>query len=290
MLAATVVALVAPGRAAAGPWTPEAGHGYGKIWIKWLPTFGLFDYTDGGGDTHAYADYQEIFLAAYAEVGLYDEGDFGLAATLHTDLLRVFVLEDPRTSTHYDHVAPGDPALGLRLRFLRRGRFVMAIEGSARAPLASGDVVQDVVGTDAGNPIIGGLRVGAGVWDLAGSLSAGYGFGVYYVAGGAGYVGRTGDYDHAVTWSLEGGGSFPSGFSIRGRLTGYHSLGNGDPALLHSSPSGIGSGTSYMGFAVETDWRVTTSLYLGVTIEGGLFYIRRQTGGPVLSLYAAVAI
>jgi hypothetical protein len=146
------------------------------------------------------------------------------------------------------------------------------------------------VGTDPGNPVIGGLRVGAGAWDFAGALSAGYGFDVYYVAGSAGWIARTDDFDHVATFTLEGGGSYPSGFSIRGRITGNLAVGIGDPALRHESPSGIGSGTSYLGFAVEADWRVAQDLYLGATIEGGLFYIRRQAGGPVVSLYAAVKI
>lgn len=36
-LIAVALALVAlaPARAAAGPWTPEPGHGYLKLWLKW---------------------------------------------------------------------------------------------------------------------------------------------------------------------------------------------------------------------------------------------------------------
>ncbi len=275
--------VAAPERAHAGPWTPEPGRGYGKIWLKWLPGFNYFD---GDGRSTSYGAYHELFLAAYGEVGLLDEGDLGLAAMVSSDLVRLFFLEDPRTRRTESHVAAPDPTIGLRFRFLRVERFVMAIEESVRAPIATPGPVQDVVSTDAMNPTIGALRVGQGAWDFASSLALGHGWDRVYLAASGGYVVRSEGYDHAVTWTAEGGGSFDIGISVRARVTGYHSIGNGS-APYHTSPSGMGNGTSYIGIAVESDYELTPHFYLGLTLEGGLLAIRRQTGGPVVSVYAA---
>ena len=272
------LALV-PERAAAGPWTPEPGEGYAKLWLKWLPGFG---YHAGDGETYDYGAYHELFLATYGEVGLAD----GLAVTWHTDLVRFFSLADPRTGEAETHVAPGDPAVGVRWRFLAADRFVMAIEASARAPLATGDDVQVVYADETGNPEIGALRVGSGVFDFTGLVSAGYGWDRVYVAGGAGWLARTSGYDHAFLWTAELGGTFGPTLSGRIRFTGHHPIRTGDDAR-DESPSGIGNGTSYVGIALEGEWQFTDAWYLGLTLEGGMVAVRRQTGGPVISPFVA---
>jgi hypothetical protein len=269
-----------PTRALAGPWTPEPGHGYVKLWTKWLPGFG---YHDGSGETIDYGAYHELFVSTYGEVGFAD----GWALFWHSDIVRFFSLTDPRTDRANSHVAPGDPALGLRVRFLRAGRFVMAAAASARAPLADGDPVQEVVATEGAMPVIGELRVGTGEWDFASQISAGYGWDRFYLAGGLGYTVRTGGYDHGLSWSVEGGTSLSDvPLSFRLRIQGLHPIDTGD-APRHNSPSGIGNGTQYTGYALEADWELTQRWWLGLTFEGGLFAIRRQTGGPVLVLYGA---
>ncbi len=156
-----------------------------------------------------------------------------------------------------------------------------------RAPLATGDEVQPVYSTDTGNPEIGQLRLGSGSWDFPLELSLGYGFdNGFYLAGSGGYMIRSEDYDHVVLWTAEGGMSFPSGFGLRGRFTGFHSIGNGSTPG-HTSPSGQGNGTTYVGFAIETDWQFVDNWYVGVAFEGGFFLVRRQAGGPVIDLYVA---
>ena len=278
-LALGAAVLMPAASAAAGPWTPEPGEGYAKLWVKWLPGFG---YHDGRGDTIDYGAYHELFVATYGEVGLAD----GLALTWHSDLLRTFVLEDPRTGASETHLAPGDPALGLRWRFLSLDRFVAAVEASARVPLAKDDDVQTVYAAEGGNPPIGALRVGSGVFDLTGLVTAGYGWDRVYVSGGAGWVARTGGYDHALVWTAEAGMSFHEDWSGRVRASGYHSVRTGDEPR-DESPSGMGNGASYTGLALEGEWQFVERWYLGLTLEGGLFAIRRQTGGPVVSLFVA---
>ena len=274
-----LLSLLAPSRATAGPWTPEPGEGYAKLWIKWLPGFG---YHAGNGDTYDYGAYHELFLATYGELGLAD----GLALTWHTELVRFFSLDDPRTGESDAHLAPGDPALGLRWRFLRADRFVMAVEASLRAPLASDDPAQTVYADAPGNPEIGRLRIGSGVFDVTALVSGGYGWDRTYVAAGAGWVARTGGYDHALVWTAELGGTFSETLSGRIRLSGYHSIRTGDDPR-DESPSGIGNGTSYTGVAIEGEWQFTERWYLGLTLEGGALGVRRQTGGPVISPFLA---
>lgn len=272
-----VAALPAP--ASAGPWVPDPGEGYVKAWLKWFYGFG---YHDGDGGTEDYGTYNELFVATYGEVGVVDH----LALYWHSDILRTFYLEDPSTGETGVHAGPGDPAVGLRYQFISGGRFVMATEAWARIPLANGDPVQPVIGTAEGNPQIGELRIGAGAVDVGAGLSAGYGWDRFYAAAFGGYILRSGGYDHVIQWTAEGGYGGASGFSIRGRVTGYHSLGNGT-APYHDSPSGLGNGTNYLGFAVETDWELWPANWLGVTFEGGLGALSRQSGGPVISGYWA---
>ncbi|MEQ8461427.1 MAG: hypothetical protein RLO52_36680 [Sandaracinaceae bacterium] len=282
LLAAAVTLSASP--AAAGPWAPDQNHGYVKIWLKYL--YG-FDFHAGDGNTYGYGAYHEVFLSAYAELGLVDD----LALVLHTEMVRTFHLEDPRDGSYQSHVTPGDPLLGLRWQFLQEGRFVMALEGGVRAPFARAQEVQTVYGTAEGNPAVGALRIGAGAWDFPLSLGAGYAADRWYMAGSAGYVLRTEGYDHVLTWTAEVGATLIAEFGVRGRVTGYHSLDVwlGDEAPGHESPSGIGNGTTYIGFAVEGDYQIAPRWYVGLTVEGGLFLLSRQTGGPVVSVYLAHA-
>lgn len=289
---AMAIALVlAPTTVQAGPWTPEPGHGYLKLWVKALYGFG---YVDGAGRMHEYGDYGELFLSGYAEAGIAD----GIALALHAPFYEGFLLEDPRTGALGDHHTIGDPTLGLRLRLVRADRFVAALELGVRQPLAPSGERQTVYGTATGNPAIGALRIGSGAFDVPLALSAGYAWDDFYLAGAMGAVLRIAtpgvrDLDQALTWSLEGGGTFAGGMSLRVRVRGEHALPTGDPLGRHESPSGVGSGTSIGGFAVEADWPVaregaSPTTWMGVTAEGGIpGLLARQTGGPVLSAYVA---
>jgi hypothetical protein len=276
------LALSWPGRAAAGPWAPRPGHGYVKLWAKYLYGFG---YHAGDGSTYGYGAYHEAFLAAYAEVGLVDR----VALVFHSDIVRTFHLEDPRNGRYSSHLSPGDPALSVRWQFLALGRFVAAAELGVRAPFARPGPVAPVYATETGNPQVGALRIGAGVWDVPARLAAGYAWDRFYVAGAAGYVLRTGGYDHVLTWSAEGGVTLGRDFALRARVVGYHSLDVwiGDRAPGHESPSGIGNGTTYLGFALEGDYQFRPDWFVGFTAEGGAGVLSRQTGGPVVTAYLA---
>ena len=178
----------------------------------------------------------------------------------------------------------------MRWQFLTLGRFVAGAELGLRFPFARPGPVQEFYGTDEGNPRLGDLQIGTGIWDVPVSVSAGYGWDSFYLAGSVGYVVRSDGYDHAITWSAEGGATLSAEFGVRLRVQGYHSIDVwfGDEAPGHLSPSGIGNGTNYGGFAVEADWQFQTNFYLGATIEGGIpGLLARQTGGPVISLYLA---
>ncbi|UJR86364.1 hypothetical protein [Sandaracinus amylolyticus] len=274
--------MIAPSRAAAGPWTPEPGHGYLKLWLKWTCNCG-FGYVAGDGSTYDYGFYTEVFTNAYGEIGIVP----GLAAWVHWPIVETFLLEDTRRGHVGDHTVIGDPTIGLRWRWLRVGRFASALEAGVRLPFAPSGEVQPVYGRDPPHDQIGALRVGTGVFDFPLALSIGYGWDRFYLAGSGGYVARTGDFDHVVTWSAEGGGSFDFGLSLRVRFVGWHSIGNGAESSHHESPSGIGSGTNYTGFAIEADYPFERDWWIGATIEGGMFALSRQTQGPVVTLYVA---
>lgn len=279
---AALLTLLLPATAKAGPWAPQPGHGYVKIWAKYL--YG-FSYNAGDGNSYDYGAYHEAFLAAYAEVGLFDR----VALLMHSDIARTFHLEDPRDGSYESFFSPGDPAVSLRWQFLSVDRFVAAAELGVRAPFGRPGPVATVYSTDEGNPPVGHLQLGAGAWDVPASVGAGYAWDRWYVAGSVGYVLRTEGYDHVLTWSAEGGATFNRELGVRVRVVGYHSLDVwiGERAPFHESPSGIGNGTTYMGFAVEGDWQFEPDWYVGFTVEGGAGVLSRQTGGPVITLYLA---
>jgi hypothetical protein len=279
---ALMMALLAPNSAAAGPWAGEAGHGYVKLWVKYLFGFGYFA---GDGAFHDYGLYQEAFVSAYAEVSIVDR----FALILHAPIVQTFHLEDPRDGSWESHVGPGDPTLAVRWQFLQAERFAMGAEAGVRAPFARPGPVQPVYSRAEGNPQIGALEIGNGVWDIPLSISAGYGGDAFYLAGSVGWVLRTSGFDHVLTWSLEGGTTVEGRWGIRGRVVGWHSVPVyfDEGAPRHESPSGIGNGTSYIGFAIEVDYQIEPDWFVGFTGEGGLGYLVRQTGGPVVTLYVA---
>jgi len=280
-----LIALSASTRASA-QWTPEPGHGYVKVWAKWLLGFG---YVDGEGDWNNYQNYNELFLATYGNVGLVD----GLALFWHTDIVRGFTLRDPIAERVRGHVTTGDPSVGLRWRFLLRDRLAMALTGSVRAPLIQRTGEQQVVyerdpGDDGVYDRVGGLRIGAGTWDLTAGLEVGYAFDTWFLGGSVGYQARLKGFDDRILWSIEAGLTFNEKWGGTLRASGAHSFApireDADPPERTESPSGIGNGVSYMGLAVELDYELIERWYLGLTIEGGLGFLRRQTGGPVTSL------
>jgi len=268
-----------PSHASAGAWSPEAGHGYLKLWSRYF--FG-YDYIDGGGHGQSLHRYHELSLAAYGEVGL----GRGFALVLQTDLVHLYTLVDARDGTRHAHVAPGDPMLSLRYAFFHRGRVSASLQAGVRAPLASDAPQQEVYGSATGHPRLGTLTIGSGVWDIGGEASVGYGFDHGYLQGGIGFTGRTGGFDDVLEFALEGGASPNDHLSLRARLVGHLPIDTGS-APNHTSPSGVGNGTRYLGVALELERRVSESWFVGGTIEGGAGLIRRQAGGPVFTLYVA---
>ena len=279
LLAALVLmqlsALASP--AWAGAWVPAPGSGYAKLWAKWLYGFG---YLDGEGRSNEYGDYHELFLATYGELGVCS----GLALTWHMDLLRSAVLQDPRTGQSQAHATLGDPRLGVRFQVLREGPFAIAGEMGLRAPLARANDLQPFVYAD-GTPA-GQLRLGAGVWEADARLSAGVGLRAFYAQLGVGYLLRSRKHDDVLQLQLEGGTRFTPELAGRLRLVAHLPVNEGG-APYRENPAGVGNGVAYTGFALEADYELLTAYYLGLSLEGGLGAIRRQTGGPVVSLYFA---
>ena len=279
-----ILVTVVPLPATAGPWVPERGDGYLKTWIKWLPGMG---YSDGDGEAQDYAGYHEVGWSFFIEAGL----GYRLAAWVNVPVVQVFVVRDPNTDESTAHAFPGDPTFGLRWGALSKGPFVLAVDTSVKLPAARSGPEQDILGPDAGSAKIGELQVGSGVVDVTFGVSAGLSLPARaYVAVSLGYILRTGGYDHDLYWTAEGGLPFATSFATRFRLTGRHPLPVGDEDVpYHTSPSGIGNGTSYVGFSAEVDYTFPCGWITGLSLEGGLFAVKRQSRGPVISLYVARA-
>lgn len=281
LLTMIMVTLLLPAAAQAGPWVPDPGSGYFKAWARWLPGMG---YHDADGENQDYAGYHEVGLNFYLEVGVIKS----LAVWVHCPLLQVYLVSDLHTDTIDPHVHPGDPSFGVRWGALRGGPVVLALETSVKLPVAPDGPVQDISGPEAGSEKVGQLQVGSGVVDVTWGVSAGISLPASaYLAASIGYVLRTGGYDHDLMWTAEGGIPFLKRWSTRLRFSGRHPLPVGDEELpAHSSPSGIGNGTSYVGFAAELDYKVG-GWFVGLSLEGGLFAVKRQSSGPVISAYLA---
>ncbi len=271
--------------AKAGPWAPERGHGYAKVWLKYLYGFG---FVGSDGERRDYPAYHELFVASYGNVGL----GAGFSFWWHTDLVRTFHLRNPVENTWEHHASPGDPAVGVTYQFLQAGRLAMSAGAGLRVPLAS-DVPRQVVYSASPNEAgeytpLGELRVGEGAFGVPMVLEAGYGFDRWYLAASVGYEVRANGYRDRLTWSAEVGGRFGDDFSGRVRLSGAHSLseGTGD-APRAETPSGLGNGVSWAGFAVEGEYQFIEDSYVGIAFEGGLGFLRSQTGGPVVNLFVA---
>ena len=279
-----VASLCFASPAQAGPWTPNPGHGYAKLWLKYH--LGL-EYQDGKGNRREYGGgYHEFFLNAYGEVGLFKN----FAFWLHAPLVRMFWLGDARTGETTRHLAPGDPTFGLRWGFLKHATYVGAFELGLRVPIAKKEPVQELWVDEGGGKAerIGSLLVGNGVFDVPIRLAFGSSWGDTYVAGSASMTLRTGGYASLAGWSIEGGSSFLERFSWRLRMRGQHTLGDDDAPRIES-PSGVQNGTSFVGLAGEMDVRFVGAWVVGLTVEGGLFAVYRQGRGPVFSLYVATS-
>ncbi len=279
VLAAALISATLSSRAHAGAWVPAPGHGYAKLWMKYFWGWGLMD---GARNVRRYDSYHELFVATYGDVGLAPR----LAFFWHSDLVRTFHLGDARDGSVRRHAAPGDPQLGLRVGLLQRDRAALAFEAGVRAPFARGGARQTVYAAREPHEAIGELRVGNGVFELEGRLAFGYGFDAVYVAFAAGYQWRAEDFDDRVLWSAELGWSFSDDWASRVRASGAHSL-RLESAPRANSPSGMGNGSSWAGLAWELERRLIGRWYASLVIEGGLFGLRRLSGGPVASLGVA---
>lgn len=281
VLALTVVSS-APD-ASAGAWLPAPGSGYLKLWVKYLPGFW---FTAGDGQRYDYGAYHELFVNAYFEVGLVD----ALALWVHAPMVQAFGLEDTRARAMRWRVTPGDPTVGLRLKVAQVGRASFALDASLRGPVAPSQEVQPVyssMGPDFRQ--VGALRIGNGSTDAALTFSMGYAAERFYVSGSFGAMFRSNGYDPAGTMTVEGGGRIARGrVGLRSRVTAFLSLPVGT-APRHESPSGMGNGTRYWGFAVEADVRVAARWDVGASFEGGIGPLLRQTGGPVINVFAATS-
>ncbi len=280
MIARLVLLLILLAPAAhAGPWTHEAGHGYGKAWISLLPGVG-FPSDDPEVGNQLYGYYQETFVGLYGELGVAKR--FTLFA--HWTPVRTFLLVDPLAADPQVFASVGEPMVGARGQLVQAGRFALSVEGSIRVPTESNAPVADVHAITDDNPLIGQLRTALGVWEMTAGLSAGLGFDRFYLAASVSATNRTAGFDSYLDWTVEGGTKIGKRkrWDVRARIAGHHALKDGT-ADTHASPSGIGNGTEYLAFTLEGDYLLRENLWFGISLGGGLGYVKLQTGGPQLA-------
>ena len=285
---AAVCLVAAPALASAGPWTPAPGHGYLKVGLRALPGLGYSPHPD---DPYfqdevptLYAPYLEAGAQTYVEVGIAPR----LAATLSWEPIRTFLLYDPVDDKPRFFAAVGEPHLGARVQFAQMGRVALAAEGWFSIPIQSNDPVAPVYSIAEEPEQIGELRIARGAMEGYGGLAAGLGFGRIYGAASFGVQKATVSWDTVLRWGFEVGGRVGRSGAAQGRIkiAGYHSLDDGTEPT-HTSPSGLGNGTSYVGATLELDREIREGWYLSLSLAGGLGGLRRQTGGPVLGLAVA---
>lgn len=281
------VAATTPATASAQAWVPEAGDGYAKLAVRWLPGLGYHrgpEEADGAlfTLTTPFGPYHELFVTGYGEVGV----GRGLAVWVHSQGLRLFFLGDPRDDSLSTHVSAGEPAIGLRGRVVQRDRLAVSVDGWLRPPTGSGRPVQTVYRTDEGHPAIGELIIDAGAWEVGGSVALGTTFGKHWLVATVGITGRTHDFDSLLDWSVKLGRPLGKGWGLNVRVAGHHPLGDGVAPYMHS-PSGIGNGARYVGLTLEVDKRFASGFGFGASFAGGFHTSVRQTSGPVLTLFVS---
>jgi len=264
--------------ALAGAWTQEPGGGYAKLGVRWQAALGPFDdYHDALGEVHHMGDYQELSAVGYGEVGVAE----GL--TLLGGWAPVAGYGWSAGVNRYAHVGTSDPMVGARVGLIRRS-FVLSLQPTLTAPLADGQLRRPFVDAQTGRPL-GELRVGAGVWDVGLRAQLGYSWRSAWLGGELGGSWRSGGYRDTASAQLELGGHLSERWLGLVRLLYLAPVG-GTTAPLDNSPSGIGNGARYPGFAGEVSRSVSDLLSVGFIEEGSFFYAR-QGGGPVSRLYMA---
>lgn len=261
----------------AGGWTLPRNGGYAKFWLRWQAADGVLSGHNGpDGNRMPSGNYNEIFFNAYGEYGLAERltlvGFWPVVTSFHMSGIN-----------KYNYTGTGDISLGLRWGIIQH-RAVLALQLTATAPLANSSIARPFYNIETGERI-GALRVGAGVWDLEPRLQAGYGWNRGHAGAEIAYKYRSNDYLPVLSISAEGGRRLGEALYGTFRAGMVEPLGT-SAAPLDNSPSGIGNGTEYVGFALEVDWQRSANLSLGLTLEGA-FTFSRQTGGPVMSVYSA---
>ncbi len=279
--------LLLPAPALAQAWAPEAGAGYAKVGVRWLPGFGYHrgpEQLDGQVFTPAepYGAYHEVFVEGYVEAGL----GKGVAVWSSWQTARLFLLNDPVAGGWTEHASVGEPTLGFRGQVARVGRIAITAGASARPPGGNGQPVQEVFGTEAGNPRLGALRIHQEAWGVGIDAALGAGWKRVYLVATLGWTAHTHDWDSVLEWTGKAGFDLGKGWGLSVRLAGRHPLGDGT-APYTESPSGIGNGARYLGLTLEAEHRFANGVGVGLSGAAAFGTSVRQTSGPVITVFAS---
>ncbi len=274
----------APPTVDAGAWTQPKGGGYLKTWIRFQAAIGFLDgYHDDNGDFR--------YTGNYSETGIHFYGEYGV-----TDWLTVIGAWAPFQVYRLGQLGgttvtrPTDPLLGARFALLRKD-FRLSFEMDTRFPTVTNRAFAPFFEIDQETHEVGEqlgyLRVGSGVFDVEPRLQFGWGTERGHFGTEFGWRFRTGGFQDAMVWLMEGGYRFHPKVYATVRIVQLLARGPVEPLPNTGSPSGVTNGTSYFAFSFEVDYLLNDrALSVGIVAEGATFY-ERQAGGPVFSLYLA---
>ncbi len=275
-----------PAMAQAGAWTQPKGGGYLKAWFRLQAALGFLDgYHDEAGDNHYTDNYSETGFALYGEYGITD----WLTLIGAWAPVKVYHLQQQGGVTV---VRPDDPLFGFRFGLLQK-ELRVSLQVDTRVPAVTdrsfGPFFAVNKETGVLDEPLGVLRVGSGVWDIEPRVQLGYGSNRGHWGVEVGWRFRTGGFQDALVWLMEGGYRFVPRFYATVRIAQIQPRGATPPPPKTGSLTGVWNGTTYFGFAFEFDTLIgdlDNQLSIGVVIEGATFY-ERQAGGPILNLYLA---
>jgi len=281
-LALSLTLLSLPPTAAAGGWTRPRGGGYVKGWIREQAAIGFLDgYHDDGGDFRYFGNYSETGIHGYLEYGVLDR----LTLIANWAPLKLYAVQQDRRRV----VRPSDPEIGARWGIVQ-GEFVAALQTNVSIPMVTnrsfGAIREVDMATGRRGEVIGQLQVGSGVWGLEPRAQLGFGTARGHFGLEIGWRFRSGGYQDSLVWLVEGGYRFLDPLYVTFRMTHVNPQGPGRVEPNTGSPSGVTSGTLYLGYAFEVDYRLQEGLSVGASLEGATVYAR-QAGGPVISVYVA---
>ncbi len=254
---ATVIALLAPGSAVAGPWTLLHGKTYNKPAVNYFTGSSLFNTTQEG-----FERFEDINFTFYNETGITDDISFIISVpikeVIRTDRNAAGIAITNRTS------GVGDIDIGLRYN-ISKGPIVVAVQGIFKAPYAynAGDA----------------LPLGNGQEDFEGRLQLGRSFGkAGYAVVEAGYRYRVGAPADEFRYLIEYGVDVSRSVYVRSKLDGLLSIRNDTPQVAANGNPTLPLAFDLAKLELTAGYRVNKKLAVEFTATPNVYGDNTLTG------------